>query len=236
MHFDTGHYEIIYPAGMDSLARSYAVSLERYSGFDNPGLLAKKKIPVILRNRTTYSNGIVVLPPLRAELYTTPDPYDALPTPWQEHLAAHETRHVGQMLATRQAPWNIIRILAGGLVDGAVVAVRADQSMYEGDAVDAETRLTRSGRGRTADFLEYYRVSFAGGDMRDFYRWRYGSQRHYTPDYYRAGYVAMAGGGAHFTGLPGKGSPTASMRRATASRHSGEGTRRTGRPSSKHGS
>ena len=203
MHFDTGHYEIIYPAGMDSLARSYAVSLERYSGFDNPGLLAKKKIPVILRNRTTYSNGIVVLPPLRAELYTTPDPYDALPTPWQEHLAAHETRHVGQMLATRQAPWNIIRILAGGLVDGAVVAVRADQSMYEGDAVDAETRLTRSGRGRTADFLEYYRVSFAGGDMRDFYRWRYGSQRHYTPDYYRAGYVAMAGGGAHFTGLPG---------------------------------
>lgn len=206
MHFKTPHYDIIYPLGMDSLARSYAVSLERYSSFTNPGLLASTKIPVILRNRTAYSNGLVALPPLRVELYTTPDPYDPLPTPWQEHLSAHETRHVSQMLATRRKPWNIVRILAGGLADGAYVALNADQSMYEGDAVDAETRLTLSGRGRTADFLEYYRVSFAEGDRRNFYRWRYGSQKLYTPDYYRAGYIAMAGMGdrPHFTGLPGK--------------------------------
>lgn len=206
MHFKTGHYEIIYPQGMDSLALSYAASLEKYSDFISPGLLQKRKIPVILRNRTAYSNGLVVLPPLRMELYTTPDPYDPLPTPWQEHLSAHETRHVDQMLATRRKPWNIVRIIAGGLMDGLFVAVNADQSMYEGDAVAAETRLTVSGRGRTADFLEYYRVSFAEGDRRNFYRWRYGSQKLYTPDYYRAGYIAMAGMGdePHFTGLPGR--------------------------------
>lgn len=206
-HFKTAHYDIIYPAGLDSLAMEYARSLEKYSaGFENPGLLRRQKIPVILRNRLSYSNGMVVLPPLRMELYTTPDPYDPLPTPWRQHLTSHETRHVEQMLRCRRAPWNWLRVVAGGLVDGAYTVLSAEQCMYEGDAVVAETARSAAGRGRSADFLENYRVSAAEGVERSFYSWRYGSQKHYTPDYYRAGYLAMAdmGGNPRFRSLPGK--------------------------------
>ena len=65
--------------------------------------------------------------------------------------------------------------------------------MLEGDAVTAETALTTSGRGRTSDFLEYYHVALADSLYRDFWQWRYGSQKRYTPDHYRAGYMLVAG-------------------------------------------
>ena len=77
-------------------------------------------------------------------------------------------------------------------------------SLLEGSAVIAETEGTLSGRGRTADFLEYYRVATGSGQRRNFYQWRYGSISRYTPDYYRAGYIAMSGDNYRFRGLPGR--------------------------------
>ena len=68
-----------------------------------------------------------------------------------------------------------------------------EPSFMEGDAVAAETALTLSGRGRTADFLEYYRVAADEGQLRSYARWRYGSQKLFTPDYYKLGYLTMAG-------------------------------------------
>ena len=47
----------------------------------------------------------------------------------------------------------------------------------------AETGLTMSGRARSADFLGYMRLAFSEGDWRNFYRWRYGSFKHFAPDY-----------------------------------------------------
>ena len=62
----------------------------------------------------------------------------------------------------------------------------------EGDAVVAETALTPSGRGRTADFLNYYRIAFDNGDFRGWPQWLYGSQRNYYPDHYALGYMTLA--------------------------------------------
>ena len=198
-HFKTEHYDIIYPEGQDSLALVYARNLEKL----NPQ--TKRQVPVILRNRVSYSNGMVVLPPLRMELQTVPDAYDPLPMPWQEHLILHEGRHLEQMLCIKdKSPWKQLHYLLGGLSDGAGVGVEAESCQYEGDAVLAETVGSLSGRGRSADFLEYYRASFGEGDMRNYFRWRYGSLNRYTPDYYRAGYVAMAGSPGRFVSLPGR--------------------------------
>ena len=66
-------------------------------------------------------------------------------------------------------------------------------ALIEGDAVVAETALTPAGRTRTAGFLNYFRVAFDHGDVRNWYRWRYGSFKKPTPDHYALGYMTVAG-------------------------------------------
>ncbi len=194
-----GTYRLIYPKGMDSLATGYYNELQRFTtplarsiGFV-PGSLQFGKTPVILHPFTPYNNGSVTWAPRRMELYTMPNPYGSLPQPWTTQLAVHEGRHLAQMQFGYKGglkyPWYVL----GEMWIGALAGLYPDPALLEGDAVVAETALTRSGRGRTADFLEYYYVAFDEGDWRDWYQWRYGSYRHYAPDYYAAGYMMVAG-------------------------------------------
>jgi len=201
---ETPTYRVIYPRGLDSLGRAYAIALERAAGpvgatvGARPNAAYTRRMPVILHPYTAYSNGQVTWAPRRMELFTTPDAFSDEATPWMTQLAIHESRHVAQMQAMAQKPFRWLNVLTGQGGTGLLAAVYGGPAFFEGDAVAAETALTRGGRGRTASFLEYYRVSFAAGDFRDYWRWRYGSQRYYTPDYYRAGYLAVAGIRAHY--------------------------------------
>jgi len=196
---ETPTYRLVYPRGLDSLARAYAVMMERAAtpvggtiGV-RPNAAYRRKMPVILHPWTAYSNGMVTWTPRRVDLLTVPDAFPDEQTPWVQQLAIHESRHISQMQAGASKPFRWLNVLTGQLTPGALAGVYGGPAFFEGDAVVTETALSASGRGRTADFLEYYRVSFAAGDTRDFWRWRYGSQRWYTPDYYRAGYVAVGG-------------------------------------------
>lgn len=198
-YIETPTYRLIYPDGLDSLACVYAAELERAAllvggstGF-SPNQNFSRRMPVVLHAHTAYSNGMVGWTPRRIELMTMPDPDDPDPTPWETQLAIHESRHASQMQYSAAAPFRGWRYISGQLASGALAAIYCGPAFFEGDAVVAETALTAGGRGRTADFLEYFRVSFAYGDFRDYWRWRYGSQRHFTPDYYRIGYITAAG-------------------------------------------
>ena len=132
--------------------------------------------------------------PHRMELFTNADLYDPESTPWMTQLTVHEGRHVAQMqFPRRNWLFGSLEYLLGDLSTGAATAIYPGQALMEGDAVAAETALTNSGRGRTSDFLEYYHVALSDSLYRDFWQWRYGSQKRYTPDYYRAGYVLVAG-------------------------------------------
>jgi len=201
---ETPTYRVIYPRGLDSLGRAYAIALERAAGpvgasiGARPNAAYTRRMPVILHPYTAYSNGQVTWAPRRMDLLTTPDAFSDEATPWMSQLAIHESRHVAQMQAMAQKPFRWLNVLTGQGAAGVLAAIYGGPAFFEGDAVTAETALTRGGRGRTASFLEYYRVSFAAGDFRDYWRWRYGSQRYYTPDYYRAGYLAVAGIRAQF--------------------------------------
>ena len=111
-----------------------------------------------------------------------------------EQLTVHEGRHVAQMQFSRKNRlFRPLEWFIGDLAPGAAAGLYPGPALMEGDAVVAETALTQSGRGRTADFLEYYHVALADSLYRDFWQWRYGSQKRFTPDYYRAGYVLIAG-------------------------------------------
>ena len=195
----TRSFEVIYPEGCDSLAFRMARTLENVSipvsgsiGY-TPNQFYRKPMPVVLHTGTADANGMVTWAPHRMELYTVPEAYGPEPVPWDLQLAIHESRHASQMQFGRWKSFLLPNILLGELTTGALSALYCGPAFLEGDAVAAETALTSSGRGRTADFLEYYRACFLDGQTRDWWQWRYGSIGRYTPDYYRAGYVSMAG-------------------------------------------
>lgn len=194
---ESAHYELIFPEGGDSLARSYARALEqlrvplgRSLGNMTPGDGRRRKMPVILHTHYPYSNGSVGWAPSRFDLYTHPDPYGGDPVPWMLQLAGHEPRHQAQMQFGQRGilPW-----LTGEAWAPVYWQLYIEQALAEGDAVVAETGLLNGTRARTADFLNYYRVALDQGDSRSWDKWRYGSFKHYTPDHYALGYVTLGG-------------------------------------------
>ena len=199
---ETDHYRVIYPRApfRSLLSDEYARELERVRdavgrsvGYYPGGLQWGKKTPVILHQSSIYSNGSVSWAPRTINLYTIPDPYDALPYPWHRHLIVHEIRHHAQMQLAYDGLLRPVNWIVGELWPGAVSALYPNRVLLEGDAVVAETALTPSGRGRNASFMNYYQVAFDEGDFRDYYKWQYGSFRNYSPDFYSTGYMLVSG-------------------------------------------
>lgn len=192
-------YRIIYPEGLDSLAKVYGTELEKYripvsrSAGYLPGGLMSRKMPVILHAYNAMSNGSVAWAPVRMDLFTSPEGYGAQAMPWVKMLAIHESRHAAQIQFGRDNVFRPFYWLVGEMFAGAMAGVYPSKWMLEGDAVVAETALTDAGRGRSADFLNYYMAAFDNGDFRNWNRWRYGSFRYWTPDHYALGYMTLSG-------------------------------------------
>lgn len=191
-------FKIIYPEGLDSLALEYGRSLEGYRvpvgrsiGYQPNGLY-KRPLPVILHAYAS-ANGMVAWAPRRMELLTGPDAEEPESMDWITNLSVHESRHASQMQFAHHRRYCVLNWLLGEIFTGVMPTIYPGQALMEGDAVVTETALTDKGRGRSADFLEYYRVSFADNDFRDFHQWQWGSQNRYTPDYYKAGYMLVGG-------------------------------------------
>ena len=195
---DTDNFRIIYPQGTDSLARVYAEKIEKCripvslsSGYVSGGS-ERYKMPVVM-HAYNAANGSVAWAPKRMDLFSVPSAYDPEPIPWTTMLSVHESRHITQMQfgltdALRPGNWffgEMWNILASLLYPGI--------SNMEGDAVITETAWTPSGRGRTADFLNYYWVAFDQGDFRSWDKWRFVSQKYNAPNYYSLGYLTMGG-------------------------------------------
>lgn len=206
----TENYRVVYPEGLDSLARVYAGNLENVRKAVGRGIAMlpngnySRPMPVVLHPYTSTGNGMVTWTPRRMELQTTPDAVFPEATPWPMQLAIHESRHVSQMQLGSSRTFKWLKYPFGELVDGALSAIYGGPVFFEGDAVVAETALTDAGRGRSGDFLEYYRVCFREGINRDYWQWLYGSLNRYNPDHYALGYMTLAGAsrlyGTNFSG------------------------------------
>jgi len=92
------HFRFIYPDSYSNRIERFVFSFEEaydlLKGSYNEPIL--DKIPVIIHNHTTESNGYVAWAPKRIELYPLPG-QDNIPMDHIEQLALHELMHVLQM-------------------------------------------------------------------------------------------------------------------------------------------
>lgn len=188
----TGRFRVIYPESYGEQGIKYARMLEeayRKVSVYYPGL--KVKIPVIIHNYTTTSNGYVAWAPKRMEIYPTPE-QNTIPLDNTEQLTLHEMAHVMQMSSLSKDLSKFLYIPFGEQYYG-VLAAYLPVWFMEGDAVLMETFLSESGRGRTPSFNKQLKAISAGrGKMYSYDKMLLGSLRNYTPDEYRYGYRMIA--------------------------------------------
>lgn len=195
---ETDNYKIIFPRGNEDLAYTYGYKLEKWrnsvsrtTGYMTSGGWGTK-MPVVLHT-WNGENGSVAWAPKRMDLFTLPTPYSPEPLPWSTMLAIHESRHVSQMQFGMTRALKPFNWFFGEMFNILTAVLYPGMATMEGDAVIMETVYSKSGRGRTANFLNYYRIALDEGVDRSWYKWRYGSKRFYTPDYYALGYLTIGG-------------------------------------------
>ncbi|HMU57289.1 MAG TPA: hypothetical protein PKD42_03375, partial [Chitinophagaceae bacterium] len=191
---DTDTARIIFAPGMDSQAKRVA-SVVHYMAQQQPVSLGNqlKKINIVLQNQTTVANGYVGLSPYRSEYFMTPD-MNSLgqgSISWTDQLTLHEYRHVQQFNNFNNGLSRFTKTIFGE--DGYAVAVNASipDWFYEGDAVYAETVLSKQGRGRLPSFMNAYPALWNAGKKYSWMKLRNGSLKDYVPNHYNLGYLLV---------------------------------------------
>ena len=187
----TKHFRIVFPADaaqegqraanvLEYIYRAEGKTLNHYS----------RKIPVVLHNRTAFSNGFVPWTPKRSEWFLTP-PQDNYAQNWPDQLAIHEYRHVVQIDKLNQGFTKVMGFAVGQQAVG-VVSGLLPQWFLEGDAVVAETALTNAGRGRNPAFEMPLRTIALSGEYQKYDKALSGSYRDHVPNHYELGYQLVS--------------------------------------------
>jgi hypothetical protein len=189
---NTANFKVIYPLGYERTANYVANVLEYARDLDTISLSANpKKIPVILHNRTAISNASVVWAPRRMEFYTIP-PQDSYGQEWFQQLALHEYRHVIQMSKLNQGLTKVLTWLFGEQATAAVFGLYVPFWFIEGDAVAAETALSKTGRGRAPSFSMPLRAQVLEKGKYKYDKAVFGSYKDFVPNHYILGYHLVA--------------------------------------------
>lgn len=190
-YFSSAHYELIFPRGIDSLAMDFADKLEYFYPHQAKVLdHSHGKIPVIFHNESSFSNGVFVWAPKRLEIFTNPDP-NGIPQDWMTLLALHEGRHAVQVSKLDQGFSKTLSYIAGEQAVGLITGL-LPLWYLEGDAVDAETRFSYTGRGRLPSFeMGMKAILLENGEAYPFSKALLGSYKNYIPNHYELGYLLV---------------------------------------------
>jgi hypothetical protein len=188
MQIKTDHFRIIFPETYGKNGEDFAKSLNEACSSLNKLFPGKSyRIPVVIHNYTTNSNGYVAWAPKRMEIFPTPE-QNTIPLDPFKQLSFHETAHVYQMVSLNSGFSRFLSYLAGEQLLGAE-AIFLPLWFMEGDAVFAETALTGSGRGRSPSFQkEFKAITVERSRPYSYDQAVCGSFRNYIPDHYQSGY------------------------------------------------
>ncbi len=184
---------IIFPTGMEKQASKIADIINYMDNNSRASIGEKRRrLEMVLQNRTTNPNGYVGLAPFRSEFYSTPPQSNLLlgSLDWLDALAIHEYRHAQQYLNGKRGLTNLLYWFSGqrGWQLGNIMT---PNWFFEGDAVITETALTNSGRGRSAFFTMQQRALAYEGLNYSYHKHRNGSFKSMIPDQYRLGYMML---------------------------------------------
>ncbi len=184
----TDHFRVIYPEKYGQEGIEFAKSLDdAYSRLGSLFPEKKFRIPVIIHNYTTNSNGYVVWAPSRMEIYPTPE-QNTIPLDPLKQLSVHELTHVLQIESLNKGFTKGMSFLFGEQIYG-VVTFLMPLWFLEGDAVFAESALTGSGRGRSPSFQKQFKaIAVEKNKIYNYDQIVSGSFKHFIPNHYESGY------------------------------------------------
>lgn len=192
---NTSNFKVIYSEGNDSLAIGLAKRLQSWRQPISSSLSAyPRKLSVVLRSRTTRSNGFVALAPRRSEFFTMP-PQDynfAGLNAWLNLLAIHEFRHVVQYEKSKTGFNKFLYTVLGEEALSGMSYLAVPAWFWEGDAVATETVLTTSGRGRMPEFGMGFRANLLKYGPYSYNKQYLGSFKDFVPDHYVMGYYMVS--------------------------------------------
>ncbi len=179
--------QIIYPEGLDSLAQVTANSLDRSLAQVGQGMgVSLHPWKVVLQNQGMLSNGFVSLAAPRAEYFMMPpqDPSLIGTNDWINLLAVHESRHMYQNEIGRTGISKWLHYLWGSNGQTAYTNLMIPNWLWEGDAVETETRVTGFGRSVIPQFQMPLRAYLDTYGAPNYAKMLGRSYREYVPNHY----------------------------------------------------
>jgi len=183
---NTDTVRVIFPEGLDSIARRIATITSKEQGHYNNTIGNKlHKVSIVLHTQTNFSNGFVTLGPWRSEFFLTPpqNAFELGAMSWSDLLSVHEYRHVEQFSNFNTGLSHLMRILFGENGQLLANAAAVPDWFFEGDAVYNETFLSEQGRGRLPLFLNGYKGLYLQNRQYSYMKLRNGSFKDYVPDH-----------------------------------------------------
>jgi len=188
----TENFRVVYPDYYEVGAIEAARLLELH----RPAVTQSLKVsplltPVVMHTGSIYSNAYSIWAPRRMEFLTTP-PQETDSQSWIDLLVVHEYRHVAQLTKMNMGFTRFLGILTGQQAASMIVGLFIPPWFLEGDAVATETALSRTGRGRVADFALPFRTQLVEREPWHYTKAILGSYRDFIPDRYVSGYHIIA--------------------------------------------
>ncbi|MDH3650565.1 MAG: hypothetical protein OEQ53_12855 [Saprospiraceae bacterium] len=198
---DTDTCRIIFPSSLSSQAQRVANTIHYLRREENKDIgIQTHKIDIVLNNQSTLANGFVAIAPWNSQFITTPfhDNFELGSIPWLDLLAVHEYRHVVQLSTARTGLTKLLYYLFGQESWAGATNLALPDWFTEGDAVWAETILTKQGRGRIPNFLKGYKALASENGLYPYRKVRNGSIKDFVPNHYRLGYLMVKYGLEHY--------------------------------------
>lgn len=190
----TPETKIIYPQEIEKDAYRVAQTMRSVFEADTVTLNEKpRRVPLLLTNLPTVSNGYSTLFPYQMLWYPLPfeDCNEIGLSEWFQALSVHEYRHIVQYQATNHYFTKLGSIFFGAY-GRAALRYSIPDWWYEGDAVYAETVLSSGGRGRIAKFdMPFAAILNQNNKIYKYDKMLFRSFRDYIPNHYPLGYLLV---------------------------------------------